>query len=79
MNDIEKLLRKRSPKERQFILEFINQVQAMNFEGIKIKKVVGINYVRASKGNYRIVFEYTESGVAVRRVTKKNEKTNKNL
>lgn len=79
MNDIEKLLRKRSPKERQFILEFINQVQAMNFEGIKIKKVVGINYVRASKGNYRIVFEYTESGVAVRRVTKKNEKTYKNL
>jgi mRNA-degrading endonuclease RelE of RelBE toxin-antitoxin system len=66
MDQIDKALKKLTGKERRQILEFLALIQAGQFSGLDLKKLVGSeNTFRVRKGDLRIVFTNAKDGVRV--------------
>lgn len=81
MNAIEKLLRKLRSKERDAMLLLMYQLK-LDYKAVPgIQALVGKkNHYRVRIGNYRIIFTATDNGeTEIIRVTKRNEKTYKDL
>lgn len=82
MDDIEKILRTMSPKEQEAVLLLMEQAK-MDYRKIPgVKALQGMKgWFRIRMGRYRIVFlvDPKTKKVEIRRVTKRNEKTYKNL
>jgi mRNA-degrading endonuclease RelE of RelBE toxin-antitoxin system len=61
MDKIAKLLRKITKKERQRIRKLMILIETRQWDGIDIVKIKGtINYYRARKGRFRLVFYITQ-------------------
>lgn len=60
MNDIEKLLRKISEKERVYLKSIIEHLLSKK-NGLNIKKLKGSDFYRLRKGDFRIIFHYDSS------------------
>lgn len=58
MNDIEKLFRKISKKERALLLGTIASLIAKEHSGLAIKKLEQSDFFRLRKGSFRIIFHY---------------------
>lgn len=57
MANLEKQLKKFSPKERERLIVLIERIVQKDFRGIDLKKLKGLrNFFRVRKGNFRIIF-----------------------
>jgi mRNA-degrading endonuclease RelE of RelBE toxin-antitoxin system len=66
MREIEKLLRKISPKERADLLRFLDRLLVKTeHPALDVKKLKGSDFYRARKGNFRIIFHYDSDGFVV--------------
>lgn len=61
MNDIEKLFRKISKKERVLLLEIVASLIKKNHACLTIKKLEQSDFYRLRKGNFRIIFHYNKT------------------
>jgi mRNA-degrading endonuclease RelE of RelBE toxin-antitoxin system len=79
MNKIEKILAKVDSKERDSILELMYKIKSGNLQGLNIKKLEGKSECfRLKKGNFRIIFSKTDTGIEIISVDRRNEKTYRN-
>ncbi|MEI6191224.1 MAG: hypothetical protein WCP24_02555 [bacterium] len=79
MNKIEKILAKVDSKERDSILELMYKIKSGNLQGLNIKKLEGESECfRLKKGNFRIIFSKTDTGIEIISVDRRNEKTYRN-
>lgn len=58
MNDIEKLFRKISKKDRNLLLSIIEALVKKDHKGLVIKKLEQSDFYRLRKGSFRIIFHY---------------------
>ncbi len=65
MNEIEKLFRKISKKERNSLLVIIDILIQGEYKGLDIRKLTQSNFYRLRKGNFRIIFHYEKTGEIV--------------
>ena len=79
MNEIEKLFRKISGKDRTALQSFVEKV--LNKEiGLNIKRLSNSDLYRARKGRFRIIFHYNEKKEAIiDSIQLRNENTYKGL
>jgi len=77
MNKIDKYLKKLLPKERQAIIEIIEQINSGIISGLDFKKLKGYdNFFRIRKGETRIIFHFDRNGqLIVSRIERRNDKT----
>lgn len=80
MDQIEKILKKLSKKEREAFLLLMFQLKK-DYEKIPgIKKLSGYkNIYRVRVGKYRIIFKSKDKYAEIIRISKRNEQTYKNL
>jgi len=57
MDEIEKLFRKISQKDRNFLQSLIDDLLSKN-KNLNIKKLKGSDFYRLRKGKFRIIFHY---------------------
>jgi len=75
MNQIQKLLKKLSEKERKLIKEILSDIQSGHYKNLDIKKLKGeTDLFRVRKGNLRIIFT-TEKGVRILSIGRRNDTT----
>jgi len=74
MDEIEKLFRKLSPKEREQLLTYANQLQN-DGSGFSVKKLKGSDFYRARKGRWRFIFHYESKKIVIDNIRLRNEKT----
>lgn len=80
MNDIEKLFRKISKKERVLLSGIIGGLIKKDHKGLVIMKIEQSDFYRLRKGNFRIIFHYNKTGeVIVDAVRLKGEDTYKDF
>lgn len=77
MDEIEKLLRKAKRKDRERLLEVMQDLQKGKLDGMHIKKLVGSSVYRIRVGNFRILFSIDSNTkqAIVESVRLRNEKT----
>lgn len=75
MNDIEKLLRKASPHERDLLIETLRLLRKGETETFRIEKLSGSDFYKTRKGNFRFVFHYESDAIIIDTVRLRNEKT----
>jgi len=56
MDKIEKLLRKISKKQREYLLSIIEKLLSNNKEGLDIKKLKNTDFYRLRSGRFRIIY-----------------------
>jgi mRNA-degrading endonuclease RelE of RelBE toxin-antitoxin system len=64
MDHVEKLFRKVSKNDREKFLFVITKLVAKETRGLNIKKLVGSDFYRLRKGNFRIIFHY-DKGITI--------------
>lgn len=80
MDKIDKFLKKLNKKEREALELLMVQLQKDHKKLPGIKKLKGEkSWYRIRFSKYRIVFVLTKKGPEIRRVTKRNESSYKNL
>lgn len=79
MNDLEKLFRKISGKERKLLDSFLNQLISQNKKGLNIKKLEGSDFYRCKKGRFRIIFHYEGNNIVIDSIRMRNESTYKDF
>ena len=80
MNEIEKLFRKISKKDRESLLEIVEELKSKTRSLYSsIQKVSGTEFYRLKKGRYRIIFHYASDGVIIDSIRLRNERTYKAL
>lgn len=80
MNQIEKLLKKLSNKERKLVKNVVTQIVSNNLVGLDVKKLVGsLDLFRARKGNVRIIFSKEKTNISIISIQRRNEKTYKKI
>ena len=73
MNELDKLIKSVSLKDRVSIVEGMRAVRARELIG---EKMGGSNYYKVRVGRYRIIYYYTKSGIIeIETVRPRNEKT----
>lgn len=75
MNDIEKLLRKVTPHDRDSLLETLRLLREEGVSGFHIEKLSGSDFYKTRKGNFRFIFHYENAAIVVDTVRLRNEKT----
>ena len=76
MNKLDKYLKKLLPKERESLIEVIEQIESGITSGLDMKKLKGYdNYFRIRKGNTRIIFHLDRNG---RPIIERNERRSDN-
>ena len=80
MDEIEKLFRKISKKDRESLLKTVEALQNRSkILSKSIQKVSGTDFFRTKQGRYRIIFHYTGNDVVIDSIRLRNEKTYKGL
>ncbi len=79
MQEIEKLFRKISKKDRQSLRENISLLMQKKHKGFDIKKLQGSSFFRMRTGVFRIIFHYGEGEVVIDSVRLRNENTYKDF
>ena len=74
MNKIEKLFQKISAHDRKVLLLAIKELIS-NPRVVGVKKLVGSDFYRYRKGNFRIIFHIENKNVIIDNVSLRNEKT----
>lgn len=73
MNELDKLIKKVSTKERILIVTSMKAIKTGELIG---EKIVGGNYYKVRVGRFRIIYYYTQSGnIEIETVRPRNEKT----
>lgn len=75
MNDIEKLIRKVSPRDKVILLEILRAFELGETEKFRIEKLSGNDFYKMRKGNFRFVFHYEDGAIVVDAIRLRNEKT----
>lgn len=77
MDEIEKLLRKTSKKDRERLLVALESLQNGEATNLKIKKLTGSDFYRVRIGDYRIIFAFDKSkkSIIIETVRLRNEHT----
>lgn len=78
MNDLEKLFRKISGKERDLLNALINQLLSGG-GGLNVKKLENSDFYRCRKGRFRIIFHYNKSKIVVDSIRMRKEDTYKDF
>jgi len=78
MDEIKKLFRKLSPKEREQLLTYSNQLQN-DSSGFNVKKLKGSDFYRARKGRWRFIFHYENKKIVIDNIRLRNEKTYRDM
>lgn len=80
MNIIEKFLRKLRKKEQEAVLLIMMQLKK-DFRSVpNLKPLVGKKgWYRIRIGNYRLIFTVEQGQVEIKRITKRDEQTYRNL
>jgi mRNA-degrading endonuclease RelE of RelBE toxin-antitoxin system len=79
MNDIEKLLRKVAPHDRDSLLETLRLLREGNISGFRIERLSGSDFYKTRKGNFRFIFHCENAAIVVDTVKLRNEKTYRGL
>lgn len=80
MDEIEKLFRKISKKDRTELLGIIDILHTHpNSLSKHIQKVIGTEFYKIRQGRYRIIFHYSTGEIIIDSIKLRNEKTYKNL
>ena len=79
MNDIEKLFRKISRKDREALCLVIERILKQE-KDLAIKKLKGGEFYRVRRGNFRIIFHHSSNGdVVIDSIRLRNESTYKDF
>ncbi len=80
MDKIKKFLRKLTKKEQDVFLLLFEQLKEDHKKVPDIKKlVIGSNLYRVRLGQYRIILAILDGDVEIRKITKRDDQTYKNL
>ncbi len=76
VDDITKILRKESVKDRSKILNILQKIKNKDLSGLDIKKLSGKeNEFRVRSGRYRICFENIKNKLRIKWVKRRNNRT----
>ena len=75
MDNIEKLFRKITVKERALLSEISEKLINGETAGLNIKKLSGSDFYRLRKGVFRIIFHHKNGAPIIDSIRLKNEKT----
>ena len=80
MDKIEKILRKLRRKEQEVMLFVMEQLKK-NFRALPhVQPLSGMkNWYRVRVGNYRIIFTAEKEKIEIKRITKRDDQTYRNL
>lgn len=80
MDEIEKLFRRISKKERENLLKLVDSIQNDSDSLSKhIQKLTGTEFYKIRKGRYRIIFHYSQKDIVIDSIKLRNEKTYRDL
>ncbi|MBU0596712.1 type II toxin-antitoxin system RelE/ParE family toxin [Patescibacteria group bacterium] len=77
MDKIEKLLRKISKKQREFLLGVIKKLLSGKNEGLDIKKLKDTDFYRLRSGRFRIIFHKENNEIIIDGIKLRDENTYK--
>lgn len=78
MNELEKLFRKISIKNKNLLDSLIEQLLSGD-KGLNIKKLEDSDFYRCKKGRFRIIFHYERGEIIIDSIRLRNENTYKNF
>ena len=79
MTPIEKLFRKISRKEREFIVALVDLLISGKTKTLRIEKLSGGDLYKVRKGHFRLIFHYENKAVIIDAIRLRNEKTYRNF
>lgn len=77
MDKIEKLLRKISKKQREYLLRIIEKLLSDNKKGLDIKKLKNTDFYRLRSGRFRIIFHKENKEIIIDGIKLRDENTYK--
>lgn len=78
-DQIAKILRKASRKDREKLLQIMRNIKQKNIAGYQIKKLSGAQKVfRIRAGDFRIIFEEQDKKLVVKEVRRRDDQTYRN-
>ena len=78
MEEIEKLFRKITKKERNQLDQYVKALQE-DSTGFSVVKLKGSDFYRARKGRWRFIFHYEGKDVVIDNIRLRDEKTYRNV
>tara|TARA_B100000745_G_scaffold293132_1_gene234735 strand:+ start:1537 stop:1773 length:237 start_codon:yes stop_codon:yes gene_type:complete len=78
MDELTKLFRKLTPKERKQLLEYSKQL-GQSTNSFNVKKLKGSDFYRARKGRWRFIFHYVGKDIVIDSIRLRDEKTYKDI
>ena len=78
MDELAKLFRKITPKERKQLLVYSKQLECST-AGFNTKKLKDSDFYRARKGRWRFIFHYEGSEIVIDSIRLRDEKTYKDI
>jgi len=79
MDKIEKILRKLTKKERDFLYKKIFDLQSKKVDNLNIIKIKNSDFFRLRAGNFRIIFYYKDKKFILIDIKIRNDNTYKNI
>ena len=80
MDKIRKALKKLGAKEKQKIKQILKQLGSGNFVGLDVQKLKGQKEIfRVRKGDIRVIYRQTKSGIFILAIERRSEKTYKDF
>lgn len=78
MDELEKLLKKASNKDRRKILSILKQLRSGDTKGLQYQKLKGLNLYKLRAGKYRVIFSISRlKKIDIITIRVRNEKTYK--
>jgi mRNA-degrading endonuclease RelE of RelBE toxin-antitoxin system len=74
MDELEKLFRRLTKKERQQLQEYSIELQG-NPKSFNVTKLKGSDFYRARKGRWRFIFHYEGKDIVIDNIRLRDEKT----
>lgn len=80
MDKFEKVFKKLTAREQRQLKEILAQLEAGLFKNLNIKKLKGAEDIfRVRKGNLRIIYQKRGGGIFLLKLSRRSEKTYRNL
>ncbi len=74
MDELTKLFRKVTPKDRTQLLAYSKQLEEST-DGFNVKKLKGSDFYRARKGRWCFIFHYEDKEIVIDSIRLRDEKT----
>jgi len=78
MDELEKLFRKLSKKERQMLVQYSIDLEN-DPAGFSVTKLKGSDFYRARKGRWRFIFHYEGKDIVIDNIRLRDEKTYRDI